>query len=1021
MTVPAARSWLNLGEIGITPAAVATVLLLSLAGQIGYFGFLLLLKALMDATRASSNVDTYIVMIAIFVGLTLFSEVYLFYRARMLRAAAHRFNLRLRAEALQSSVRNAVRTDVAHGVTVLQDIATVQGFLAGPALVGALDLVGAFLALAALFYIDSGFGWITTAGILVTIAMAFVTKLATSRQSVQAEGRIAAVSAELGSVFASNDVLRGLGQLPAMLFRWNRRYDRALDAGDAAHARKEAIEQIEHIVAGLSVLALLVHGIVLAFEGTGTMGLVLCAFFGGYKAMAPFSDVLRYWDSWRGGLGAWQRLRQVLREDGAPAVAPPDLAAPPGLVAEGLGFGPDGRATPIINGLSLRLPPGSVTLVTGRNGAGKSTLLRLVLGLLQPGSGRILLNGQDTWFCDRESLGARIGYLPQDIQLLDENVRTNIGRAPDAPLEAVIAAASAAGVHEMVGRLPLGYATPCAGLSTGQRRLVALARALYEGPELLVLDEPEEAPDGPSRRLLLAAVEHVRMAGGVVLIVTHDPEGWTERAHYVLHLVPGGRWSLAEQQPVEAVARAIPAAPPSVPGDLQDGRLALRQLIEASVPGPPVSAVMRTALLALGLTLVPFIGWATMTRMEQAVLAQGQLVPDGRRKTVNLLEPGILREMLVQEGSVVQAGQPLLRLDLTQSEATAMQARIAYWGGRTRAVRLAAEQADQRRLVFPPDLEAGAADNPAIAVFLQAERTLFAARWAAFDSQAGVQERAITQLREQVAGARAQRDGAMRQAASVKEQIEGYNRLLSQGYASRFLVLNLQQQEAGFVAIIGQAEAQEAQLREGIAQAERQLTSIRLQRLSDIATDIRVTEADIAAAQQQLRTAEDVLARREVLAPEAGRVTHIRALTPGASIGVGEPVLDLVPVEDSLVAELRLLPTDIDQVAVGQRARLRLAALRQQNPPMLPGQVVTVSPDLQADAAGQTYYLVRVALDPGTLELVPQRSLVAGMPVEGFLIGESRTPLGYFWEPVRGSVRRTVPPATPPEVQPPGA
>ncbi|WP_052214038.1 HlyD family efflux transporter periplasmic adaptor subunit [Belnapia sp. F-4-1] len=161
-----------------------------------------------------------------------------------------------------------------------------------------------------------------------------------------------------------------------------------------------------------------------------------------------------------------------------------------------------------------------------------------------------------------------------------------------------------------------------------------------------------------------------------------------------------------------------------------------------------------------------------------------------------------------------------------------------------------------------------------------------------------------------------------------------------------------------------------------------------------------------------------MLARREVLAPEAGRVTHIRALTPGASISAGEPVLDLVPAEDRLVAELRLLPTDIDQVTVGQRARLRLTALRQQNPPMLPGQVMTVSPDLQNDAADRTYYLVRVALDPGALDLVPQRSLMAGMPVEGFLIGESRTPLGYFWEPVRSLVRRTVPPAPPSELRP---
>ncbi|SDE32256.1 HlyD family type I secretion periplasmic adaptor subunit [Belnapia rosea] len=431
----------------------------------------------------------------------------------------------------------------------------------------------------------------------------------------------------------------------------------------------------------------------------------------------------------------------------------------------------------------------------------------------------------------------------------------------------------------------------------------------------------------------------------------------------------------------------------------------LRQQVGIIPQRPGLGHMLRLTALSCVLMLVPFIGWATMTRMEQAVAAGGLLVPEGRRKTVNLLEPGILRQMLVQEGSVVQAGQPLLRLDVTQAEATAIQARAAYWSGRARLARLAAEQAEQRQFTLPPDLEAEAAANPASAIFLQAERAFFAARWANFDGQTGVQERAITQLQEQVAGARAQREGAGRQLMAVREQIAGYNQLLTQGYASRFTVLNLQQQEAGFVATIGQANAQEAQLREGIIQAQRQLEGLRLTRLSEIANDLQATEATTAAALQQLRSAQDILTRREVLAPEAGKVTNIQAFTPGASIQAGQPILDLVPLNDRLVVEGQISPDDLEQVSVGQRVNIRLTPYKMRSVPMQHGRIVTVGSDAITREGSPPYILVRAEIDSDSLAQVPEVQPVAGMPAELYILGSPRTPISLVLAPVRNFIR----------------
>jgi ATP-binding cassette subfamily C exporter for protease/lipase len=275
------------------------------------------------------------------------------------------------------------------------------------------------------------------------------------------------------------------------------------------------------------------------------------------RALAPIDMLVSTWRGYITAREAFVRLGHLLdrhppRDAALKPMPPKGLLTLRGVIATA-----PSRPEPILKGVSLELPPGQVLVVLGPSGSGKSTLARAMLGIWGEVQGEVLLDGRPVTDWERTDLGPHLGYLPQDIELFDGTIAENIARFAEVNPERVIEAAKAAGLHEMILRMPKGYDTPIGEggsmLSGGQRQRVALARAMYGQPVLVVLDEPNANLDDVGEAALGRAVQQLRQRGASVVLVTHRP-GALALADRVLLLADG---RLQAEGPRDAVLAAL--------------------------------------------------------------------------------------------------------------------------------------------------------------------------------------------------------------------------------------------------------------------------------------------------------------------------------------------------------------------------------------------------------------------------------------------------------------------------------
>lgn len=402
-----------------------------------------------------------------------------------------------------------------------------------------------------------------------------------------------------------------------------------------------------------------------------------------------------------------------------------------------------------------------------------------------------------------------------------------------------------------------------------------------------------------------------------------------------------------------------------------------------------------------------FGAWAAMAPLEGAVIAGGTVTTLGRNKIIQHLEGGIVRDILVAEGDLVTAGQPLVLLEQTPAMVMRNRLQAQLDTLEAKESRAEAERDEAEAIAFPSALLAST--NPAVLAAIKDQTTEFEVRLRRYNNEVSILNEQIGSLRQEIIGLQSQQTAINLQLGIVQGAKADLEKLLANDLVVKGRVLELQSNEAELIGQDGQLTATIAKANLMIGEKEyelQRLLNTRLEEASLALVDVRQQRTDLA---EQLQTAQDTLLRTTITAPETGTVTNIAQIGPGSVISPGQRVMEILPAGADLIVEAQLSPRDVDQVHVGQDARLVFAALDQRSTPQVEGKVTYLSADrLVTEQQQGGFYLARLSISDEPLQGFDPNSVGAGQPVEVFITTGQRTFLSYLVEPLLVTLRRSV-------------
>ena len=439
----------------------------------------------------------------------------------------------------------------------------------------------------------------------------------------------------------------------------------------------------------------------------------------------------------------------------------------------------------------------------------------------------------------------------------------------------------------------------------------------------------------------------------------------------------------------------------SLTSSVQDAQVVRTSEDATSNASSDTSAVARTGLWVLGLGFGGFLLWAAFAPLDEGVPTQGMVTIDTKRKTVQHLSGGIVKEVLVHEGQQVKEGEPLLRLDAAVARANYESVRQRYLGYRAMQSRLFAEQAGNAAIDFHPDVKAAMSD-PLIKQQIVTQQQLIQARRAALAADLQGIEENIQGLKEQLGSYQNILVQRRNQLSLLNEELNNVRGMVKEGYAPRNRQLELErmvaESNAAIADLVGNSLRVNRQVAELGQRSMARKQEYRKEIESQLADITRETQSD---AEKFVAVTAD-LDRMEIKSPANGQVVGLAVQTVGAVLQPGQKLLDVVPDNQTLLLEAQIPPHLIDKVQTGLPADIRFSSFAHSPQLVLEGKILSISGDLLSDprAPQYSYYLARVQVTPAGMKTLGQRQMQPGMPVEIVIKTGERSLLTYLIHPL---------------------
>ncbi len=914
----------------------------------------------------------------------------------------------------------------------IQEFESLREFFTSATLTALIDFPFIFLFLLVMWYIGGDVAFVPFLAIPIILGICFFVQAPLMRIMQRSAKEAAQKNALMVEAISGVESIRIMGAESIMQHKWEQYVDVLSRSSMKSRLLSSISINLSLWVQQMATVGVIVYGAHLISTGDMTMGaLFACTILTG-RAMSPLGKVASILVRLQQSKVSLTTLDKIMN---LPVERPVDkkFIHRPHLMGEVLfekvAFRYPEQAIDSLANISCKIKAGEKVAIIGRIGSGKSTLLKLILGLYQPYQGNVLLDGVDIRQLDPADVRKNIGCVPQSSVLFFGTLKDNIAMGNRFASDAqILEAAQIAGINEFASLHPMGFDMMIGeqgkGLSGGQQQMVIIARALLANPSLLLLDEPASQLDRGSEAQLINRL-HQYVANKTLILITHK----SSLLSLVDRLIVVESGHIIADGPKEKVLEEISSGKlatqiQKVNSDVLEQLSQLKSSQEKFINGlteqvepnagdykrmqhednryvaqgrlPFLKLTFFTHLSVILMSLMVMIGgvWAYYAELDEVTIGLGKVIPSRKIQLIQNLEGGIISDILVKEGDIVKKGDILLHIDDTQFQSSFRESQVHYLAKLAKKIRLEAEANNK---IFIPPIRT----EPEWLVLMNNEKQLYSSRHSSLQAAIGILEKQVQQRQQEHVELKAMKRQLNKRLDLLQKELDLVKPIVAKKLMSEIELLRLQRELSELTGKLEGTRLAIPRVKSIALEAEEKVEESKINFRTEAFRELNELNAELARLTESMTGLEDKVVRTSVQSPVKGTVIRMLINTTGEVVRAGMNLLEIMPLEDSLLVEAKIRPEDIGFLHPGQNVIVKFTAYDFSIYGGLIGRLEHISADAITDEKDERFYLIQVRTDQKYLGTEDKPlPIISGMEANVNILTGKKTVMDYILKPI---------------------